>query len=382
MPEIFQAHGYETFNQGKDDYNFTYKRADLYTLGGQSGNLMQGWKGKETKGKPAWSIVPEGKPWFGQIQLKGGKGKPAVVEDKVTSEQITLPPYFPNEQIFIDLWLDHYNNMRLTDKEVGAIIKQLEDENLLENTIVFVFSDHGNNRSLRAKQFCYDNGLHVPLMIFGAGIEAQASRPELVSGLDISATTLALAGIEIPAYFQGADLFADDYTPAEYVVSARDRCDYTIDRIRSVRSDQYRYIHNGLTDRPLLQPQYRDIFPTTKRLRELNKSGEIDPVAKEVFFGPRPQEELYDITSDPHQVNNLAKDPAFSEIVAAHRKVLEEWITMTGDKGQQPESEAGLKACLKRWKGKCVNPEFAAVKEQPGSEGGEAGNKKKKKKKK
>lgn len=359
LPELFQQAGYETFNFGKDDYNFSYTRRDLYTVGGKTANKF-GKFGQSSHGLRAWRDVPKGKPWFGQIQLHGGKGAGHKIKDRVTDQEVSLPPYFPNEPIFIKEWSAHYNCVRKTDIELGEILENLKQDGLLENTIVFFFSDHGSNRSLRHKQFCYEGGLHVPLIIRGKGV-LKGTRTDLVSGLDISATSLSMAGIPIADYMQGGDLFSEDYQIKDHIVSARDRCDYTVDQIRTVRTVRYRYLKNGKLDRPLLQPQYRDPRPPTMRLRELHKKGKLDEVVERAFFGARPAEELYDLEKDPHQIHNLAQDPEFAEILETHRQFLKNWIKETGDKGQHAESKESLKACLDRWQDKCVNPEFDAL---------------------
>ena len=353
LPELFVENGYATFNAGKDDYNFVYKREDFYNVG----------KGKKLN-LAAWRDVPEGKPWFGQIQLKGGKDRTNGLKDKVDPATMRLPAYFPNEAIFRKEWAHHYDTVRVTDEHVKSIMQYLKDDGILDDTIVFFFSDHGNNYSLRHKQFCYEGGVHVPLVIRGSGIGEGQVRDELVSGLDVSATTLALAGIELPSYLHGSDLFAGDYKGREFVVSARDRCDFTIDRIRTVRTERYRYLKNFMTDRVLLQAQYRDNKAPTKRLRELHAKGELGAIPEWAFFGKRPAEELYDMDKDPDQVNNLALDPAYADELKKHRKILNQWILDTGDKGEIPESTEGLRAVYNRWKKKCVNPEYDQFKKE------------------
>lgn len=350
LPQLFIENGYATFNRGKDDYNFIYDRKKHY-------DVQKIEKGKK-KDKAGWADVPEGKPWFGQIQLQGGKSNTRKFKDKVDPSTMKVPPYFPDEELFREKWAHHYDTMRVTDKDVSSIMQRLKDDGLLDNTVVFFFSDHGNNTSLRHKQFCYEGGVHVPLVISGPGIDKKVVRDELVSGLDISVTTLALAGIELPQYLHGKDLFAKDYKARDHVISARDRCDYTIDRIRTVRTEKYRYIKNFMTDRILLQPQYRDNRPTPKRLRELHAKGELGEIPEWAFFGKRPAEELYDMEKDPDQVKNLAGDPAFAEELKKHRTLLETWITETGDKGEMPESAAGLRPIFNQWGKACVNPEF------------------------
>ena len=195
VPEIFRRHGYDTFNAGKDDYNFVYDRATLYSVP----------KVKRTA-FDAWRQLPKGKPWFGQIQLRGGKSNPSKWKDKVDPDTVTPPPYFPNNELFRKWHAHHYDTVRQTDADTKVILENLKKDGLLENTIIFWFTDHGNNHSVRAKQFCTEIGTHVPLIVLGPDdrLTPGTVRTGLTSTLDISATSLAMAGIEIPAYFDGA----------------------------------------------------------------------------------------------------------------------------------------------------------------------------------
>jgi arylsulfatase A-like enzyme len=364
LPQIFREHGYATFNKGKDDYNFVYKRDEHYSVGNQKSKPGKKNRFSTKVGQADWAGVPKGKPWFGQIQLRGGKTGTKGLKDKVDPAKMKVPPYFPDEEMFRKEWAHHYDTVRVTDGDVNKIMQRLKQDGLLENTIVFFFSDHGNNHSLRHKQFCYEGGVHVPLIISGPGIPKNAVRQELISALDISATTLALAGIKLPDYLHGQNLFANDYKQRNHVVSARDRCDYTIDRIRTVRTERFRYIKNFLTDRILLQAQYRDPQAPTRRLRELHASGKLGKIPEWAFFGKRPAEELYDMENDPHQVNNLATNSKYADELTRHRELLDTWIKETGDKGEQPESKKNLRAIYQRWGKKCVNPEFDSFKQK------------------
>ena len=311
LPELFQKAGYQTFNAGKDDYNFVYDRNALYSNTDEKNKFA------------AWRSLDKDKPFFGQIQLSGGKSNVKSVKNKVDPARMTPPPYFPNTDLFRKLKAHHYNTIRKTDSDPKIIIDNLKADGLLDNTIIVWFTDHGDNQSLRAKQFCTEAGTHVPLIITGphTALKAGIVRDELISALDISATSLAMAEIDIPDYFESKDLFARKYKPRTYVISARDRCDYTIDRIRAVRTENFRYIRNFLTDRPLLQPQYRDERKNAKTLRKGHAEGTLPELTEQIFFGPRPAEELYDHRKDPHEINNLALDPEFinrSAIKFAH----------------------------------------------------------------
>lgn len=355
LPQLFKEAGYYTFNYNKEDYNFSYERDSLYS--GQEGQRYK----KLNLNQYDWSFAQQQKPWFGQIMLMGGKNRDKV-DSPMKAEDAPLSPYYPDHPVIRKYTARHFDEARITDRELDEVLEHLKSKGMLENTVVYFFSDHGWNDAPRHKQFCYDGGLHVPLIIksFSKAIQLDTKiiRHDLVSGLDISTTSLAMAGIEIPKYMDGKDLFAKDFKEREYVISARDRCDYTIDRIRTVRSKRYRYVRNFMTDRPYMQPQYRDKRPFMTAMREVYKEGKMTPLQASYMSDKRPYEELYDYENDPNETVNLANDPMYKKILKKHRKVLDKWIKDTDDKGQYPESKASLKVVFKRWGERCVNPEY------------------------
>ena len=227
--------------------------------------------------------------------------------------------------------------------------------------MIFFFSDHGM-ALMRHKQFLYEGGIRVPCIIAGPGIPAGEVRNDIVSGLDLAATTLALAGIRIPRTCTARTSSRKDYE-RDFFVAARDRCDYTIDRIRAVVTQRYKYIRNFMTDRPYLQPQYRDERPAMKAIRMLYVEGKLDEI-QAAFAGPdRPAEELYDLERDPHETVNLVHDPEHAQVLGELRTILDHWIVETDDHGRFPESDAALRAVLKRWGDKAVNPEYDRVRD-------------------
>lgn len=363
LPELFRQAGYFTFNQGKDDYNFWYDRSALYA-GEYTTHVLYGKSGKRNIG---WKDRQPDQPFFGQIQLSGGKhiyrkDFKDRVRNPVNRYAFELPPYYPDHPAVREDWAQHLDSIRITDDEVGEIVEHLRTDGLLENTIIFFFSDHGM-RLWRHKQFCYDSGLHVPFIMSWPGNPQKLGgegkiREDLVSGLDIAATSLALAGIEIPDYMESRDLFAREFKPREFAISARDRCDYTIDRIRTVRTKRFRYIRNFLLDRPYMQPNYRDAWEITQTMHELHAQGRLDAIQDRFWSDERPEEEMYDMQNDPHEIDNLAGRPEFRDELRRHRKILDDWIRKTDDKGQYPEDTANLKYMFDWWGEKCVNPEY------------------------
>jgi hypothetical protein len=126
------------------------------------------------------------------------------------------------------------------------------------------------------------------------------------------------------------------------ILSARDRCDETVERLRSVRTERYKYIRNFYPLRPHLQPNaYKDAKEIVRRLRDLQAQGELPTLAEKSLFAPtRPEEELYDVQADPHETRNLAADPKFKKALVQMRERLNRWMERTNDRGRRGEPAA------------------------------------------
>lgn len=368
IPEVFMEAGYFTFNNGKDDYNFTYDRKDLYSQDYMQ-HALYGKKGINLD----FSELQNKTPFFGQVQLSGGKEIFSStfkerVRTPVDRSRVELPPYLPDHPAIIEEYANHLDAIQITDRKVGTIIEDLRKNGLLDNTIVFFFSDHGM-RMTRNKQFLYDGGLQVPLIMADfrkqRKIQRGITNDQLISGLDLGPTSLGLAGIEVPAYMEGLDVFDKNTGTREYVISTRDRCDFTIDRIRSVRSKKYKYIRNFMIDRPYTQPTYMDVdgVEFVKVTKQLYAENKLNEVQSRFFSDNRPAEELYDLEQDPFELNNLAREQSFAGILSAYAAILDQWIKDTNDQGQYPEEE-GLKLMLGIWGDHAVNPEYEALRKK------------------
>lgn len=355
LPEIFRAAGYYTFNEGKFHYNFVFDPDTLYHRHSPQMNFQGAKDGSE------WSARKPGQPFFGQIQLIGGKFRNP--EPVVQPEDVTVHPYYPDHPIIREFTARHYNTILELDKAVGEIVAALKRDGLYENTVIFFFSDHGSNLP-RHKQFLYDEGIRVPFIMAGPKVPVGQVRDDLVSSLDISATSLVMANIPIPDNMHGMNLFADDFH-RDYVIAARDRCDFTIDRIRAVTTERYKYIRNFMTDRPYMQPNYRSNWPVMRILQELYEAGELNEVQSRFPSEYRPAEEFYDLQNDPHETINLVHSAKreHAMALAEHRDILNRWILETDDKGRFPESETSLRSALELYGDRAVNPEYDAVRD-------------------
>ncbi|WP_417747206.1 sulfatase [Rosistilla oblonga] len=342
VPKLFQKAGYHTSitgwpmngKLGKTDYNFQWDKS-IYDSND-------------------WGDRKPGQPFFAQIQTQGGKlrGKDARGWEKIATaaekelgsrtpiSAVALPPYYPNHPDIVRDWAAYLDSVRMTDAMVGEVVARLESEGVRDNTLILFMTDHGISHA-RGKQFLYDEGLHVPLVIAGPGIAAGTVREDLVEHIDIAALSLAAAGIPVPANMQARDIFAADYQPRTAVFAARDRCDETVEHIRSVRTEDFKYIRYFLPNRPYLQPcAYKDAKQILIALRQWHAAGKLNATQELLFRETRPPEELYDLKNDPHEIDNLADDPAFAQQLKSLRARLDQWMETTGDQGRQPESAA------------------------------------------
>jgi arylsulfatase A-like enzyme len=316
--------------QGKTDYNFEWDAA-IYN-------------------DSDWAKRAPGQPFFMQVQLHGGKLRDggadvaramvarakAELGSATDPKKVTLPPYYPRDPVILEDWAAYLDSVRLTDKHVGEVIERLRSEGLLENTLIIFMTDHGISHA-RGKQFLYDEGSHIPFIVRGPGIAKGATRTDLIEHIDMGAISLAAAGIPTPRTMQGRNVFARDYQPRAAVHAARDRCDETVERIRSVRTDRFLYIRNYHPGRPHLQPNaYKDAKPTLQALRAAHAAGTLNDLSLQLLFSPtRSPEELYEYVNDQWQLTNLANDPAYRSTLESHRNHLEKWIRETGDKGAE-----------------------------------------------
>lgn len=361
VPELFQEAGYFTTlsgwpvnknRLGKSDYNFEWDES-IYD-------------GSD------WSERKAGQPFFAQIMTPGGKlrGKDEEGWNKVSSstkkefgeqtsaDVVDLPPYYPKHPDIVRDWAAYLDSVRMTDAMVGEVIARLEAEDVRDNTLIIFMTDHGISHA-RGKQFLYEEGIHVPLVVSGPNITSGAVRDDVVEHIDIAAISLAAAGIKIPAVMQAKDILASDYVPRKYGYSARDRCDETVDHLRSVRSKEFKYIRNFLPARPHLQPcSYKDAKAILQALREWHAAGKLNEIQQQLFTPNRPNEELYDLVNDPHEINNLASDPNYQKQLAEMRNALDAWMESSNDQGRSPESDEMYDSDMEVYLSKLRQPRF------------------------
>tara|TARA_B110001450_G_scaffold70892_1_gene67183 strand:- start:1331 stop:2986 length:1656 start_codon:yes stop_codon:yes gene_type:complete len=327
--EILRKKGYYTANNFKCDYQFNAP--------------FTAWD--EVSYSVSYKDAPAGKPFFyvrnflvtHESRIWQRKNKPLTVKQS----EVIVPTYFADiPEVRQDI-ARKYSNIEEMDRQVGELMKQLEEDELLDNTIIMFWSDHGGNL-LRQKRAVGNTGLHVPLIIrYPNKKMAGKVDDRIVSLMDLGPTVLSLLNIKPPNHYDGK-AFAGKYeeAPRRFVFGTADRFDETTDMQRSVLDGRFVYIKNFLPQLPLIyRNRYREQITMNAKLIELNRQKKLKGDAAYMFMKTKPREELYDLENDPYEVHNLAEDPNYEKHLSKYRKALANWQLEIGDKGFIPEHD-------------------------------------------
>jgi len=356
--EYLRADGYYCTNNVKTDYQFDPPLTAWDELSTEAH-----WRNRPHSAQPFFAV-------FNPTHThESGMWPEKCPEIAFDPDAIKLPPYFPDTPEVREAMARMYTNIEHNDQILGDLLKQLEEDGLADNTIVFHWSDHGPLP--RGKRWPYDSGIHVPMIVRWPGhLEPGSVNEELISTIDLGPTVLSLAGIEIPWHMQGqAFLGGQAASPREYVYASRDRYDESYDMMRAVRDKRFKYIRNYYPDRPyLLWIPYRNRHPILQEMWRLYMADELEG-PQLLMFQPRPVEELYDIQRDPYEIHNLAGDPAYEPELKRLREALDAWIQEVGDMGEIPEAEMVCQWCPDGEKPETAPPVFIPIcEESPGWE--------------
>ncbi|MGQ9463320.1 MAG: sulfatase-like hydrolase/transferase [Candidatus Fervidibacter sp.] len=361
--EYLRAAGYYCTNNAKTDYNFVHD-PKIGTAGADAAPLTA-WD--ESSSKAHWRNRPDGAPFFSVLNITVTHESQIRSQSESLLKQLStlspterhdpdkapVPPYYPDTPVVRKDIARHYDTIILMDRRVGEILRELEEDGLLDDTIVWFLSDHGVGLP-RAKRWVYDSGIRVPLIIripekwreWASPDDPNKVKPgsvvdDLIAFVDFAPTMLSLAGIPIPPHMQGqAFLGPRKVTPRKFVYAARDRMDETYDIIRAVRDKRFKYIRNFAFHLPYAQHiDYAEETPTMQEWRRLNTESKLNEIQSRFFAPTKSVEELYDTLTDPHETLNLANDPKYRSVLEAMRAELFRWMKETGDVGLVPEPE-------------------------------------------
>jgi arylsulfatase A-like enzyme len=305
FPAYLRDAGYYTSYRNKTDFNCN---------GGGIWDSKKDWSGRNP-----------GQPFFHQHQfaITHESRLQSAGETGTDNESVTLPPYFPNTEVFRKTINTYYDLHRQLDRQIGEVIDQLKKEGLLEDTFIFYFGDNGGVAPC-SKGYLYETGLHVPLVLripenfkHLVDLKPNTRFDGFVNFIDFAPTILNLAGLDVPEEmdghaFLGPKVSMSKVNKKDESFGMADRFDEKYDMVRSLRKGKFKYIRSY---QPFnfdgLQNNYRYKMVAYTEWRNLYKAGKLNDIQSR-FFEPRDPEALYDLEKDPYEVNNLAGDPVYA----------------------------------------------------------------------
>jgi len=339
FPRYLRDVGYYTTNNSKQDYNFS----DRGMWNESSGKAT--YRNRKP-GQPFFHVQNFGRTHEGQLHFS--QEEMATKRNVTDPDSITVFPYHPNSPTFRYTYARYHDYHREVDAQMGEFLDGLKKDGVADDTIVFYYGDHGGVLP-RGKGYAYESGLNVPLVVYAPPkwrhlLPSDAgSRVEgFVSFIDFGPTVLNLAGVVVPEAmdgtpFLGKGVSGRDLASREEAFCYADRFDEKYDLVRTFRKGKFKYMRNyqpfnfdGLFN------EYRYRMLAYKDWKAKYDAGELN-AAQRQFFEARPAEALYDIESDPHEVNNLADDPTYASVLKDLRQRMQKQVKGMPDLSFFPE---------------------------------------------
>jgi len=317
----------------KIDVNFKHDR-----LGAWNGKTEFGLFDKEG------GFDPEDQPFFAQVTLQvthRGDWWRRISDQshhQVDPDSVVLPPFVADTRVIREDWARYLDQIEYMDHEVGLLLADLESKGLRDNTIIIFIGDNGRC-NIRGKGYLYETGLHLPLIVnWPANLTGGKKDTRLVASMDVAATILDAAGVELPEYMTARSIIRENLNPREYVYSARDLWDEILEQSRAITTPDFRYIRNHVTGQPHDAHQaYLEFYrPALHSMRSLNKEGKLNELQYAFFSPTKPEEELYDRINDPYETQNLIDQPDYAEVANRMRGYFDHWNSQNLDRGFEP----------------------------------------------
>ncbi len=350
FPHLLQNRGYYTAQAGKWHFN-----------GDPSKSFHQRYGGGDASGAGNWIQAlkdrPREKPffmWFAAFDAHRGWDAPLKKGPHHTADVIVPPYLVDGKETRKDLAL-YYNEVARFDTKIGEVIEELKTQGVYENTVIIVMADNGRPFP-RDKTWLFDGGIKTPLVFhWPEGIRKAKVSESLVSSIDIGPTILDIAGVEVPESIQGVSLTKlfqkSKKTIRDFVFAERNWHGQRYHE-RLVRYKDLVYIKNHIPAyigfnivhyASPVQPAYVELVAEWKK-------GNLNPYQERALLVPGPEEMLFNVHQDPHQLKNLVEDSGYQDELQLLRKVLKQWIVETGDTAPAFEEMTPDRNSRESWK--------------------------------
>jgi len=332
FPEYLRKAGYYTTNFKKEDYN-TRSADSLKHAAWDESYYFDAKQDMKT-----YRNRKPGQPFF-HVQNFGITHESSLFDSipddqlKYKPDDMVVFPYHPNTRDFRHDFAQYYHRISQLDKEIGEVVDELKKQGLLENTIIFYYGDNGGVFP-RGKRYLFESGTRVPLIVYVPEMyrhllpeKIGTHSKRIVSFVDLAPTILNVVGVKIPEYMQGQPFLGKNVpTSPDCAFMFRGRMDERYDLMYAARNVNYRYIRNYYPER--IYAQHLQYLWKSRAIREwerLYEEGKLNNV-QSAYWETKPYEELYDIVKDPHNINNLAKDPEYVDVLNELRRATDNWI--------------------------------------------------------
>jgi len=353
FPYYLQKVGYYTTNNSKTDYNVGEIKAFTKEAWDESSNQAGWWDRKP--GQPFFAVfnfmdshqsrtMTNPYSWYKQHVLEQLPEK-----ERIPETAFSMPPFYRDSPAMRKQFARVYNSLKLTDNKIGALLDRLKEDDLMDDTIIFFYADHGEGEP-RGKTNGINLGYRVPFIIWFPEKYKELSpwgtggvvTDELVDFEDLAPTVISLAGGKVPDHMKGRVLMGKDRSkPVDYVELSADRSDNGIDMVRTITNGRYVYSRNYMPFMPQLRYiRYMEIGAIKRQMRGDLAEGKLNPL-QESLFEPRPAEYLYDIKEDMWETHNLVGEPEAEAVLKRMRKQLDQHVLKSRDVMFLPEYEIG-----------------------------------------
>ncbi|WP_206081863.1 sulfatase [Maribellus sediminis] len=354
FPYYMQQQGYYVTNNAKTDYNIAKEKAFI----------KEAWN--ESSGQAGWWNRKPGQAFFAVFNFNDSHQSRTMTmpyewytknvweqleaDERIAETAFEMPPIYRESAEMRKHFARVYNSISLTDKRIGQLLDRLESDQLRDSTIIFFFADHGEGEP-RGKTNGIDYGYRVPFVVWFPEMykhlspwgEAGVVSNELLNFEDLAPTLISLSGGAVPDYLEGRVLLGEKRSaPVDHLVLSADRSDNGIDMVRSVTDGRFMYSRNYLPFIPQGRYiRYMYISEIVQQMRSDYENELLDSL-QQSYFEPRPAEYLFDIKNDLWETNNLANNPAYSEVLQRMRNQLDNELEKARDVLFLPEYEIGL----------------------------------------
>ncbi|SHO59908.1 sulfatase family protein [Algoriphagus zhangzhouensis] len=350
FPYYLKQAGYYVTNNSKTDYNVANEKQFI----------AEAWN--ESSGKAGWWDREEGQPFFSVFNFNESHQSRTMThpyewyvenvlemlpeEDRIAEDEFEMPPFYRDSPEMRKQMARVYNSLKLTDNRIGDLLERLREDGLLQETIIFIFADHGEGMP-RGKTNGINFGYRVPFTIWFPpkyehlspwGINTRTD--ELMSFEDLAPTMISLAGGKVPDYLKGRVLLGENRSPkADKLFLSSDRSDNGIDMIRTVTDGRFVYSRNFMPYMPEARYiRYMEIGEIKQIMRIDLENGLLNSIQESIFQSREP-EVLYDIENDSWETNNLVGNSEYQDVLVEMRSALKAHLLERKDVLMLPEGE-------------------------------------------